>query len=316
VGSGDHVFATIEKRGVSTFDAVRRIADALGVRDADVGTAGLKDKEAIARQQISLPPPVTPERALALAVPGVRVLAAARHPHKLKTGHLAGNRFAVVVRGLSLPVDEAVARARAVLARLAVPPGAPNFYGDQRFGAEGDNATLGRALVRGERVRARPREARFLVSAYQSALFNRYLEERLKDRLYDKVIPGDILRKNESGGMFPTTDPGLDEARLRAGEVTPTGPMFGAEMRAPEPGTDAAAREAALLRAEGLTPADFRRVARIGQGTRRPIAVQVAEASVAPATGAFELRFVLPAGAYATVVCAEIMKPASAGGAP
>lgn len=259
---------------------------------------------------------MTPERALALAVPGVRVLAAARHPHKLKTGHLAGNRFVVVVRGLAVPVDEAMARAQAVLARLAVPPGAPNFYGDQRFGAEGDNAAQGRALVLGEKVRARPREARFLVSAYQSALFNRYLEERLRDRLYDRVIPGDILRKNESGGMFPTTDPALDETRLRAGEVTPTGPMFGAEMRAPEPGSEAAAREASLLRAEGLAPADFRRVARIGQGTRRPIAVQVAEASVAPRVGAFELRFVLPAGAYATVVCGEIMKHAAAGGAP
>ena len=306
---GPHVLVTLEKRGVSTFDAVRRIANALGVRDGDIGTAGLKDKEAVARQQISLPPPVTPEAALALDVAGVRILSAARHPNKIKTGHLKGNRFAVVVRGLDLPVDEAVRRAQAVLERLARPPGAPNFYGDQRFGADGDNGAQGLALIRGERVRSRPREARFLVSAYQSELFNRYLEQRLKDGLYDRVIQGDLLRKNETGGLFDTTDPALDEGRLHAGEITPTGPMFGAEMRCPAAGTEAARREAALLAAEGLTPADFRRVAHIGKGTRRPIAVQAAEASVTEKPAAIELRFVLPAGAYATVVCGEILKP-------
>src|SRR5262249_214524 len=80
-----------------------------GAGEGDVGPAGLKDREAIARQQISLPPPVTPEAVLALALPGMRAVTAARHPHKLKTGHLAGNRFVVVVRGLAIPVDEAVA---------------------------------------------------------------------------------------------------------------------------------------------------------------------------------------------------------------
>jgi tRNA pseudouridine13 synthase len=262
----------------------------------------------VARQQISLPPPVTPETVLALAVPGVRVLAAARHPHKLKTGHLRGNRFTVRVRGLDLPVAEAVARARAILGRLAEPPGAPNFYGDQRFGQGGANPALGRALVRGERPRGRPRETRFLLSAYQSALFNQYLEDRLKDGLYDRVIEGDILKKAETGGLFVSTDAATDEARLRAGEVIPTGPMFGASMLAPPEGTPAARREAGLLAAEGIALADFRRVAQIGQGTRRAIAVRLEEAEVAAAGCEIELRFVLPAGAYATVICSEICK--------
>jgi tRNA pseudouridine13 synthase len=309
-GEGSHVLATVEKRGVSTFDAVRRIAQALGIHDSDIGTAGLKDKEAVARQQISLPPPVTLTAVLALDLPGLRVLSAGHHPHKLKTGHLRGNRFVVIVRGLDLPVPEAVDRTRAVLERLARPPGAPNFYGDQRFGVGGENPALGRALVVGERVRARPRprEARFLVSAFQSALFNRYLEERMKDGLYDRVIDGDILKKNDTGGLFVTTDPTTDQARLASGELTPTGPMFGSAMLAPPEGSAAAQREATLLAAEGLTIGDFRRVAQIGQGTRRPIAVQVAEAAVVPLPGAIELRFILPAGAYATVVCGEILK--------
>src|SRR5262249_896981 len=83
--------------------------------------------------------------------------------------------------------------------------GARSVYGDQRFGIDGDNAAAGRALVRGERPRGKPREARFLVSAYQSALFNRFLEERMKDGLYLRVIEGDLLKKVETGGLFATT---------------------------------------------------------------------------------------------------------------
>ena len=130
----------------------------------------------------------------------------------------------------------------------------------------------------------------------------------MKNGLYTSVIEGDILKKNDTGGLFVTTDPAADQIRLRAGEVTPTGPMFGSAMLTPPEGSPAARREATLLAAEGLTIADFRRVAQIGQGTRRPIAVQVADAAVLPQPGAIELRFVLPAGAYATVVCGEILK--------
>ena len=43
------------------------------------------------------------ERALALEGEGVRVLEAVRHPHKLRTGQLRGNRFELKLRDLSKP---------------------------------------------------------------------------------------------------------------------------------------------------------------------------------------------------------------------
>src|SRR5690242_15851465 len=61
-GAGDHVFARIEKRGLTTPQAVTAIARALRVRDRDIGVAGMKDRHAVTRQWISLPPPVTPEQ--------------------------------------------------------------------------------------------------------------------------------------------------------------------------------------------------------------------------------------------------------------
>jgi len=309
-GEGDHVLAWVEKRDRNTMDAVRALAGALGVSERDVGAAGLKDRRAVTRQWLSFPPPVTPDALAAAQVPGVRVLSAARHPHKLRTGHLRGNRFRITVRDLELPADQAAARAAAVLARLAEPPGAPNWYGEQRFGAAGDNAAAGRAIVTGQRGGGRRggRERRFLVSAYQAELFNRYLDRRIRDGLYRRVLPGDILRV-ASGGLFASTEPEVDQARLEGGDVCPTGPMFGHDMRRPPDGSEAAAREEEILREEGLAPGDFRRAGKLAAGARRPLAVPLEGAAARPAgPDAIEIEFTLPAGAYATVVLREVMK--------
>src|SRR5690606_2995896 len=116
--------------------------------------------------------------------------------------------------------------------------------------------------------------------AYQSELFNRYLSRRLEDGLFASVLAGDVLRKTDTGGLFASEEPAVDQRRLDAGEVAPTGPMFGHKMRQPPAGTDAAAREDAILDAEGLAPADFARVGKLAEGTRRPLAVPLAELSV------------------------------------
>jgi tRNA pseudouridine13 synthase len=305
-GSGPHVLCVIEKRGLATYDAVKLICDALGCRAPDVGTAGLKDKRAITRQQISLPPPITPEAALALELPGLRVLSAGRHGNKLKTGHLRGNRFTLVIRDLAVPADEAQRRAAAIFERLARPPGLPAWYDDQRFGAKGETSARGRALVRGERVPGGGRMLRLYASAFQSELFNRWLEARIADGLYDRVLPGDVLRKSDSGGMFNSEDAAADQARLERGEVVPTGPMFGVKMKAATPGTVAHERELAVLAAEGVTPVELGRIAGLAEGTRRPAGFPIGDPQARVSGDALEIAFSLPPGAYATIVAAEV----------
>src|SRR5262249_40504653 len=137
---------------------------------------------------------VAPAAALALAdrLPDLRVLEAHRHPHKLRTGHLRGNRFRIVLRGCTPPA--ALLRAQAVLARLAA-RGLPNYYGQQRFGRDADNAARGAALVRGElRVRDRG-QRRLLVSALQSELFNQVLTARLREGSERRALAGDVMTK-------------------------------------------------------------------------------------------------------------------------
>ena len=311
--SGDHVIAWIEKRDRTTFDAVRAMARALGVETSDVGTAGMKDRVAVTRQQISLPPPVTPEAVTALELDGITVLSARRHRHKLRTGHLRGNRFRLRIRDTDVPAAEAAERARAILDELARPPGSPNWFGDQRFGRGGENAEIGRAIIDGTlRGKRKPRgkKLRLYLSALQSDLFNRYLAARLERGIYRQVIEGEVLKRTDSGGIFITDDPSTDGNRLERGEVVQTGPMVGAKMRFPPPDSHAGALEAEILEAAGLAPGDLAPHARLMPGTRRPIAVAIDGVSVNAIGGEIlEVCFTLPSGAYATTVLREIIKP-------
>jgi tRNA pseudouridine13 synthase len=321
-GQGDHVFVWIEKRGIPTNIAAELIAGAVGARARDVGWAGMKDRRAVTRQWLSLPPPVTPEQALAIRLDGITVLEAHRHGHKLRTGHLKGNRFVLRVHGVG---DSAVAagRATAILEALSIAPGAPNWYGEQRFGRAGDNAAIGKSLVTGvapERpVHARElaRNRRLYISAFQSELFNEWLRRRILDGAYRSVIAGDLLQKRFTGGMFATTSPAEDQPRMDAGEIVVTGPMFGHRMRGPEAGTAAGEREAEILAWAGVAASDFSRVGALGEGTRRHLAIAITDPTVT-ATGddVIDVSFSLPAGAYATVVMREVMKTDAATASP
>jgi tRNA pseudouridine13 synthase len=146
-GAGDHLYLRLEKRGLTTHDAVHRLARALGRKARDVGIAGLKDARAVAVQTLSIEHvrEDAAERAVA-QVPGLTLLGLARHGNKLRLGHLRGNRFTIRVRDVE---PDAAERATAVLDVLTS-QGSPNWFGAQRFGMRGDNDVVGRALVRGD----------------------------------------------------------------------------------------------------------------------------------------------------------------------
>jgi len=147
-GSGTHVYAQIEKKGLGTREALDRIARALNIQRRDIGTAGLKDAHAVARQWISIEH-IEPARLEQLSLAEVRVIKTSRHTNKLKPGHLRGNRFAVRLRRLAMPPEEALAIAEKTLAIL-VAKGVPNYFGPQRFGNHRNNHLLGRALARND----------------------------------------------------------------------------------------------------------------------------------------------------------------------
>ena len=143
--SGDHVYALIEKVGLTTRRAVLDIAQALGVPSAAIGVAGQKDARGVTRQMVSVHG-ADPARIMSLALPGIRILDAARHRAKLRPGSLRANRFTVRLR--ETPADRIgeIDRIVEVLARRGV----PNYFGPQRFGMRGDTWEVGRALLCGD----------------------------------------------------------------------------------------------------------------------------------------------------------------------
>ncbi|MGA3068249.1 MAG: tRNA pseudouridine(13) synthase TruD [Tepidisphaeraceae bacterium] len=144
-GAGEHVYCEVEKIGVSTFEAVDRLARALNVDPRGIGYAGMKDAAAITRQIFSIAG-ATESAVMATHIPGLRVQWAARHGNKLRLGHLKANRFAIKIREVN-PTD--VVKLPPLLQRLR-DRGIPNFFGSQRFGRRGDNHLLGAALIRGD----------------------------------------------------------------------------------------------------------------------------------------------------------------------
>jgi tRNA pseudouridine13 synthase len=302
-GAGPHLYLRVEKRGRTTPDVLRALSRILGVADRDAGYAGLKDRDALTTQWLSFPTEKDPDPA-ALADAGLRVLEVSRHGNKLRTGHVRANRFSIAVRGGD------ATRARAAADALAA-RGFPNFFGPQRFGAEGRNAEVGKAILGGSsapeaRRAARDRFLRRLsISAYQAHLFNRWLAERMADGLFASALRGDVMKKLDTGGLFGCEDPEVDGPRVTRFEISPAGPIFGHKLR-PAAG-EALAREERILGAEGITAEGFARGGGEAEGTRRAARLRV-EVALEPLPDGYRAAFELPKGSYATVVMREIVK--------
>jgi tRNA pseudouridine13 synthase len=309
-GDGAHVFVRFTKTDRTTMDAVGAMARALGCDPRAAGFAGMKDKRGVTTQTVSLEPPrgiapaVLAERARALAIAGVTVHDARPHPHKIRPGHLAGNRFAIAVRGV--PADR-VNEMTGALDRIGL-EGVPNAFGEQRYGRHGDNAARALAWLRGAEPGPRdPRIRRLLWSSVQSAVFDAVLAARVADDTWRTALAGDLLKLRSSGGLFLCADVQTDAERASRGEVSPTGPIIGASMRWPEGQPGQLERR---ICAEMLGDAfDFGRVRKLGEGTRRALQLWVAdlrytieEAEGGHGASCVWVYFVLPKGAYATTV--------------
>lgn len=306
-GSGDHLYLWIEKRDMGAEYFARQVARRLGIPVSEVGTAGLKDRQAVTRQMVSVPARAEP-LLNQLDGDGIRLLNVSRHGNKLKPGHLHGNRFRILVREV---VAEAGDRLPPLLERLRR-EGLVNFYGEQRFGRDGETVLLGLALLRQEplpdgRTNTRsPFLRKLALSAAQSALFNHYLARRMMEGWMRRVLPGDVMARWPFGGLFVAEDAAREQERLEAREIVPAGPMFGRKMfRA---AGVVAEREDRVLQDAGLSPQAFHGFGKLLSGTRRHNLVYVDDLTANVEAEGVRLSFTLPAGSYATVLLREITK--------
>lgn len=297
-GTGEHLLLAVEKSGMNTAFAARRIAQWAGVPESAIGYAGLKDRHAVTRQRFSvwLPKKVAPG-VEALQADDFKVLSAHWHARKLPRGALAGNRFVLVLRGVQGARAGIDARLQQVATR-----GVPNYFGEQRFGRGGDNVAQARAMFAGRRVRREERS--MLLSAARSEIFNAALDRRVARGDWDGGIEGDVFMLEGSHSVFGAVDIDAEiRARLAGFDIHPTGPMWGrgelrtqAQAQAVE--TEVASQHRDLCR--GLEAAGLKQ-------ERRSLRLPVPELAWEWADDdALTLSFRLPAGAYATTVLREI----------
>lgn len=305
--SGEFLFLWVEKRGLSAEQLTSHLARDLGIAHQDVGMAGMKDRQAITRQMVSVPAKCEP-RLPQVTHEQIRILEIHRHRHKLRTGHLRGNRFSVLVRGAA---DDALEKAAAIDERIKS-AGCPNYFGDQRFGRDAETLQLGLDLLRGRKSpgsipRARRKFLlRLALSAVQSAIFNRALTDRLRAGTIHRVFAGDVMQVTASGGPFVVEDIEREQTRYDARETVLSGPIFGPKMKRAT--GEAGLAEEQLLTAYGFTAGAFEKFSNLTPGTRRPYLIWPAELQIASEPDGLRLQFTLPSGCYATVVLREFQK--------
>lgn len=172
---GEHRILKIRKKNIGTLEVVKIIAQVLNIKEKDIGYAGLKDKNALTYQHISVPNKafITYENNLH-KMEQIKIIESYLHSNKIKIGHLRGNKFFIRLKKVTTQSFERIKEE--VL--LAQKKGFPNFFGYQRFGNFGDN------YIQALQIKKPPNKQnslqQLLISSLQSVCFNLWLEERLK----------------------------------------------------------------------------------------------------------------------------------------
>ncbi|HEY1991335.1 MAG TPA: tRNA pseudouridine(13) synthase TruD [Gammaproteobacteria bacterium] len=299
-GEGPHLMLTVEKRGANTHWVAGQLARHAGIPPREVGYAGLKDRHAVTVQCFTLNLDRRPEPDWnTLPTDEFRVLKSERHRRKLKTGALEGNRFRLVLRDLSAPVDMLLPRLESIKAR-----GVPNYFGMQRFGRGAANIGKAEAALSG-RLRIHDRRLfSLLLSTARSLIFNDVLAARVQAGNWDRLLTGEVMMLDGSHSVFraEAADAGL-QGRLTTGDVHPTGPLWGR-------GEPMTAGEVQALEAEVAArhPALTAGLAKVGvEMARRSLRLPVRDFAWQEGPEGLILEFFLPAGAYATAVLRELV---------
>ena len=300
-GEGEHALIHIEKTDTNTDWLARQIAEVSGLKKVDVSYAGLKDRNAVTTQWFSvwLPGKPDPDWSL-LNSENVKVLDSCRHNRKLRRGSLLGNQFTLVVRDVEGDASDLKQRMN-----IIKQSGVPNYFGEQRFGIDGQNIKKAEIMFGGKREKDRFKRSIYL-SAARSAMFNDVLSQRVEMNKWADGISGDVMLLDNSHSYFLATD--IDETiiqRLKEHDIHPSGPLWGrGELLS----------KGLVAEIESKLPSKFEvfdiglKNARLDQDRRSlRLSVKNIEWDYDEKNKLLNLSFFLPAGGYATSVLREIL---------
>ena len=304
-GEGEHLLIKLRKRNRNTDQVARQLARHAGVRARDVSYCGLKDRIAVTTQWFSIWLPGKPDPDWSdLQDDDLQILAQARHRRKLPRGALRANHFTLVLRDVQ--GDHAELEQRLVTVKEQ---GAPNYFGEQRFGRGGSNLQAAAAMFAGRKIKDRHLRGLYL-SAARSFLFNEVLAVRVRQSNWNQVLPGEALQLTGSHSYFVANE--IDDEIIRRhaeADVQPTGPLWG---RGELPSQlDVRAMETAALAGQGLFREGLEKAGL--KQERRALGLSMENMHWQWLPGGslqenhLQLVFSLPAGCYATSVLRELV---------
>ncbi len=290
-GDGEHLFLWIEKSGLSTPELVSRISRDYSIHPRQVSYSGLKDKNALTTQWLSLHMPGGGATDAPEAGDGYRVLRAVRHRSKLRRGVHKANFFRLRLRR----IDDLPEASRQQLDAI-VTGGMANYFGRQRFGARGDN--VAQALQQLQKTRIKRARRGMLLSSLRSFLFNQVLCRRILLGYWDQPVDGDVFMLSGSHSIF--SEP-VDETllkRYREMDISSSASLYGS-------GRNLLGGESLSIESEvfstnpEITGCLEKHGAKLQMRALR-VAVPDLDYEYDAARKTLDLHFRLPAGSYAT----------------
>jgi len=316
---GEHLILKLRKKDLTTWDAILILANYLKCSTREFGYAGLKDKNAMTIQHISIHKKYE-EPLKNFAHENIKILATSYHNNKIKIGHLKGNNFFIRLKRVGIVEKRKIEEALLKIATC----GMPNYFGFQRFGIDGENYKKGKAIVEGILKERNRNLKQMFINSYQSYLFNSWLSKRIEiSKLIEafepkeifeklnlpldeikrvkkqphpfKILTGDLLSHYPFGKIFIIDDLEIESQKFFNKDRVPTGLLSGKRVK----------------KSEGLAyPIEKEFEVDISEdGARRFAFVfpENIESNYKEEKNHMELNFYLPKGSYATELIAEIL---------
>ncbi|QBY05091.1 tRNA pseudouridine(13) synthase TruD [Thalassotalea sp. HSM 43] len=297
-GEGEHLLVNLRKTGANTVYVAKQLAKYFKVKPHMVTYAGLKDRNAVTEQFFGVHVPGKKQYDLSdFDCDGVEVLSWQRHNKKLKTGALLGNRFEITLRNVT-DIEALQQRWQKITAT-----GVANYFGEQRFGIDGNNLNGAKQLFAGKRIHDRNKRG-FYLSAARSHVFNQMLDARIKNGHFSNPVDGDVFMLSGSRSVFHCDK--IDDQiiqRLAEQDIAATLPLWGeGELMSSDQ-----AKQFELAIAEQLSDyCDGLEKFALKQ-ERRAISLYVQAAKMTVDGDNATVSFVLPSGCFATTVLRELL---------
>ena len=317
---GEHLIVKVRKKDMDTWQMISVIASHLGISKREIGYAGLKDKDSMSMQYISIFAKYE-SKLNSFSHNKIKILNTTKHNNKIKLGHLKGNHFKIRLKKvLGIDKDKLDSSINWIKKN-----GVPNYFGIQRFGNKKNNFLEGKDIIDGK-VKMRNKKIKdFLIKSYQSYLFNQWLSFRVdislllakfseeesekslnlasgilsntkKQKQFFKLLKGDTMMHYPYGKIFNVENEIEESERFIEKDISPTGILYGKkEIKANNPSQ--------------IIENNFR--------YKIPLSEQIRYAWIFPKEiqhkyimekAHYELSFFLPKGSYATTVL-EVLSP-------